>query len=204
MEAIRSRPVFTNLQDLVNYCKEKNVLLFTAGYPHCHFIQPSSRPYESPPSNDLISLDVARGPIAGINIPDERGIDGEQSQFWVTAELRNELQKELTKEGDLRRASTWPIIRSFVYVDVSDFSKHPAGQQALIINSLIALVHNDRYWYPKHSAITERPPEAAEICTGDGFIFVFESPIAAAVFAAHLAQLIDVLVAMKRVPIEIQ
>ncbi len=195
-------PVFDALQDLVNYCKEKNLLLLTTGDPRCHVINPSSRPYKSPPSNDLIGLDVARGPISGRKIiPDERGIAGEPSQFWITVKLFNEIQNELSKEGDVRRASTWPIVRSFVYVDVSDFSRHPAGQQALIINSLSALVHNDRYWYPRHVAIRELPPEA-EICTGDGYIFVFKSPVGAAVFAAHLAQLIEVLVAMKRVSIE--
>lgn len=194
-------PVFDNLQDLVSYCKEKNVLLFT-GFedPRNHVINPAGR-HKPPPSDNLIGLPVARGPISGRKIiPDERGIAGEPSQFWVTVKLFKELQNELAKEGDLRRASTWPIVRSFVYVDVSDFSQHLAGQQALIINSLISLVHKPEYWSPYRPAISEPPDD--EICTGDGFIFVFRSPVSAAVFSAHLAQLIEALIATKRVPIE--
>jgi class 3 adenylate cyclase len=83
---------------------------------------------------------------------------------------------------------------------VSDFSKFRAGQQALVINSLVGIVANDELW---GNGLAERCREGIEamMCIGDGYIFVFKDTEEATYFAAYLACLIEALVARKRVPV---
>jgi hypothetical protein len=69
------------------------------------------------------------------------GIIGRESYIWVTDRVLNDLNAVLPDETqEIRRISSWPIERTFVYVDVSDFSQSKPGQQALIINSLVYIV----------------------------------------------------------------
>src|SRR5262249_2009567 len=87
--------------------------------------------------------------------------------------------------------------------DVSDFSKSKAGQQALIINSLVYVVTEGAFWF----GWAESLPKAIEarLCLGDGYIFVFQRAVDGAYFAAYLAQLIEALAARKdrfRLPVE--
>jgi class 3 adenylate cyclase len=79
----------------------------------------------------------------------------------------------------------------FVFVDVSDFSKMPAGIQLLVV---LALVQVSRGAPPK---LTQ--PEAA-LCIGDGYIYVFEDPVNATLFAADLANWIEMATATGAVP----
>src|SRR5262249_11848107 len=77
--------------------------------------------------------------------------------------------------------------------DISDFSKMPAGQQVLVINSLVRIVRDPGHWERQAHGL---PAEIeAQMCIGDGYIFVFKQPMLAAYFAAYLAHLIEVLVA---------
>lgn len=126
-------------------------------------------------------------------------IRGEQVA-WITPELREEVNRCLLSDAEeLRRLSSWPIVRTFVYLDISDFSTLPPGHQALIVTSLPTFVSEaQRGRRPEHTGTPEQM-----ICTGDGYIFVFVEPVAAAWFAAQLATEIDYAVAKPKDLVEI-
>src|SRR5262249_52905269 len=129
------------------------------------------------------------------------GIVPKESKTWITAQLRDELNEMLpNEEGDVRRLSTWPIERSFIYIDVSDFSKFPPGQQCLIINSLVRTVQALKDWQHKDVSNAMDDLEAM-MCIGDGYIYVFKNPKMACVFASSLAYLIEILVARHGLPV---
>ena len=77
---------------------------------------------------------------------------------------------------------------------------YPPGQQCLIINSIVRTVQALREWTDPAIAEAVGSMEAM-ICIGDGYIYVFENPSFACVFASCLAYLIEVLVARKSVPV---
>jgi class 3 adenylate cyclase len=132
------------------------------------------------------------------------GIVGEESSLWIPEELDRDLTAELEDEAsEVRRLSTWPIRRAFVYTDVSDFSRFPPGQQVLMVNGLAAIVRRHEFW--KGDAHAERAVADLEVmlCIGDGYIFVFKDPAHATYFAAHLAALIELLGARTLLPVEI-
>jgi class 3 adenylate cyclase len=133
------------------------------------------------------------------------GIHGEPGPLFVSAKLFEWLNAQLGDESSTARCvSSWTVERAFVYVDVSDFSKYLPGQQVLVINSLIALVEGAEYWNaPGGRAVTDaRNGREAELCIGDGYIFVFKRAIDATVFSAYLAALIESLVAKEALPVE--
>jgi class 3 adenylate cyclase len=112
-----------------------------------------------------------------------------------------ELNRKLIDEtSDARRISSWPIDRTFVYLDVSDFSREPPGRQALIINSIAGLVNNLQFWDRRCATHVQKAFEAM-ICIGDGYIFVFREPVDGVYFGAWLAQLIEEFVARKWLPV---
>jgi hypothetical protein len=88
-----------------------------------------------------------------------------------------------------------------VYVDVSDFSRHRPGQQALIVGALVSMVREWSYWN-MGAALDAWHDLEAMLCIGDGYIFVLKDVVLATYFAAHLAQLIEVRVACRQVPVE--
>jgi len=123
------------------------------------------------------------------------------SGIWVTSQLIDDLGRELcVDDSDIRRLSAWPVPRSFVTLDISDFSEYPAGQQLLIIKSLIQLVGTRRYWDIGRAAHLHHGYEEA-LCIGDGYVYVFTSVLDSTVFAAHLAKLIEVIGAKGRLPV---
>ena len=130
------------------------------------------------------------------------GFGGRPGNLWapssVTAELNRQLQ--LDEEG-ARRVSSWPIIRTFVFLDVSDFSKFPAGQEALVISSLVWLV-NEKLCWASGGAEELYDTFKAQLCIGDGYIYVFREPLVATRFAAYLACLIEFAAAQKWLPVE--
>lgn len=116
----------------------------------------------------------------------------------ITESLLREMNKQIKDDrSDVRRLSSWPIERAFVYIDVSDFSRYPPGQQALIINAVKGIVSHKQFWLPD---LFER--FEAMLCIGDGYIFVIDDAVGATRFAAHLARLVEVLVAKRTVPVE--
>ena len=72
------------------------------------------------------------------------GMEQGSSIIWVAQELHREIV-ELSKDdmSDIRRVSSWPIERTFVYIDVSDFSRHKPGTQVHIVSSLVRIVRID-------------------------------------------------------------
>lgn len=121
------------------------------------------------------------------------------------ARKRAQARKRERENVPLRCLTSVPVRRTFVYVDISDFSKHPAGQQALVINSLIRIAHNDLAWTPPRpgqsgSGVRRRAGWEASLCIGDGYIFVFHDPWDGTLFAAQLARRIETLVAYRSAP----
>lgn len=88
------------------------------------------------------------------------------------------------------------VKRAFVYLDVSSFSKYPSGQESLIINTLVGLLNDIQFW--NFSGIRDaRANLEAELCIGDGYIYVFPDPLLATLFASWMAELIQQLVARR-------
>jgi hypothetical protein len=104
------------------------------------------------------------------------------------------------ESSEIRRISTWTVTRTFVYLDISDFSRFPPGQQTLVINSLVWLVQNGNLWSSFAGSVSFKKYEAM-ICVGDGYIFVFKDPLEATYFASYLARLVELMVAKKRLPV---
>jgi class 3 adenylate cyclase len=104
------------------------------------------------------------------------------------------------EDHEVRRIASCTIERTFVYVDVSDFSKNTSSHQALIINSLVYIVDHKAFWDGRGKAVQEAMQ--ARMCLGDGYIFVFRNAMDGAYFAAYLAQLIETLAANKVLPVE--
>jgi class 3 adenylate cyclase len=189
--------IYRSVNELVVACKDRGVTLYSRGQTLHH-----DRVHEQG-GERLVQLQQAVA--VGSNVIDAMEIDGvtpRPSDLWISYELcigpcTDALQDE---SSDLRRVSTVPIERTFVYVDVSDFSKHKAGQQALIINSLVTIVRRDGYWRHAESMPAKESLEAM-LCIGDGYIFVLLDPLQATYFAAFLAELIEVLGARGRFPV---
>jgi hypothetical protein len=82
------------------------------------------------------------------------------------------------------------VKRAFVYLDVFGFSKYAPGQEALIINTLVGLVNLAQLWN-YIEANDARNNIEAQLCIGDGYIYVFPDPVKAALFASWFAELIQ-------------
>jgi class 3 adenylate cyclase len=123
------------------------------------------------------------------------GIEPRPAPIWVTEETLTEaLPRELLNpDSRVRRISTWPIMRTSVYLDISDFSKAPPGQELLIINSLVRALNDEGLWIGRGHGLPRKIE--ARLCIGDGYIIVFKEAMLGAYFAAYLAHLIEVLVA---------
>ncbi|KAF0247032.1 MAG: hypothetical protein FD180_149 [Planctomycetota bacterium] len=130
---------------------------------------------------------------------DDDGLMASSHLALIPIEVANEVDERLKSESDeVRLRSCWPLLRCFVYLDISDYSTYPPGQQALIVASLTKLVEAAQRRQHKESTGT---PERA-ICSGDGYIFLFLDPGEATWFAAQLATEIEHAVAKKSVPVE--
>jgi class 3 adenylate cyclase len=132
------------------------------------------------------------------------GIVGEESSLWIPEGLDRTFAEELEDEAsDIRRQSTWPIRRAFVYADISDFSSFLPGQQVLMANGLARIARRHDFW--SGDPLAERALADLEtmLCIGDGYIFVFRDSAHATYFAAHLGSLLELLGAKSLLPVEI-
>ena len=133
---------------------------------------------------------------------DESRVDDDGSEigpvptsFMVSSVLLLKMREALTNhKSDIRCISTWPVVRSFVYFDVSEFSKQADGRQALIINQIGALTAEPSFWGIGAPELALRDLEAS-LCIGDGYIFVFSDAVHGVSFAAYMACLVERLVA---------
>jgi hypothetical protein len=130
------------------------------------------------------------------------GFVGVQSNIYLTRTLVATIHGALPNDrSEIRRVSSWPITRCFVYLDVSDFSKMPAGHQALVINSIVKIKETDGLWrLPVLQQV--RDDLEAMMCIGDGYIFVLRDPCKAAIFGAYFAHLIEILRAKGAHPVD--
>jgi class 3 adenylate cyclase len=115
----------------------------------------------------------------------------------VLAELTAEAVKE---DSIVSCVISVPVKRTFVYLDVSDFSNLKPGQEALVINSIVGTVTDSSLWENLGQVVFAK--WEAMLCIGDGYIFVFQDPMVGAYFAAYLAQLVEVLVANEELPVD--
>ncbi len=150
---------------------------------------------------NFINLHKAVSATADTALLPVGGLVPKRSKTWVSSNLFEKLNDLLTNEdSDIRRLSTSSIERAFVYLDVSDFSKYHAGEQCLIINSLVRTVQalSESGVPGIREAVGDHE---AELCIGDGYIYAFRSANSAAFFATSLAYLIELLVAQKALPV---
>ncbi|KAF0245608.1 MAG: hypothetical protein FD180_1476 [Planctomycetota bacterium] len=117
----------------------------------------------------------------------------------VPESVCTQIESKLDSDEPIRWLSTRPIVRTFLYLDISDFSTYPPGQQALIVACLPKFVSEAQKG--RRAEHTGTPQQM--ICTGDGYIFVFLDPVAATWFAAQLATEIDYAVAKPMGSVEI-
>jgi class 3 adenylate cyclase len=194
---------FSDKGRLVEYWKQKGRIIYTAPEPlgNHHHIQTGEITYRGTHEQAFHGLLEAVAP-AEDREGDARGIAGKPSSVFVTEKTLKGLQEDLQKEDDpIRRMSAWPIERCFVYIDISDFSKYPPGKEVLIINVAVGAVQDARFWDSPLVEDAWRSIEA-QLCIGDGYIFVLKDPLLATCFAAYLAQLIEELVARRITPVE--
>src|SRR5260370_9560747 len=126
------------------------------------------------------------------------GLVRHESNLLVPEPAWNGLNVTLKEESsEVRRISSLTITRPFIYIDISHLSNYKPGDQALIINSLAGAVNAPDLWQTRRNVGIE-----AMLCIGDGYIFVFSSPITGTFFAAYLAQLIEIMVANRDLPVD--
>jgi hypothetical protein len=195
---------FAAKESLVNHCKRRGFMIYTEREPlrNDHAIQHGGPLDCGTGKYAFCGLLRAAAPPYGVGPTDQGGINRVPSRTFITQNLLSALQQNLCQEDDpVRRLSAWPIHRSFVYVDISDFSRYRPGPEALIINSLAGIVGDRTFWT---SPLVVDAWEAIEawMCIGDGYIFVLKDAVSATCFAAYLARLIEELVARKVTPVE--
>ncbi len=204
---------FTDMDRMIEHFKKRESLIYVTW--NCNVQNP-----ERSVSNDIEDLhfnekyrviNVPKGVVqqqhpdftlSGFGAEETNGLSSSPSKTWITEDLWVDLNKKIQDDAHpARKISTWPIERSFVYFDVSDFSRMLPGHQALVINSIVHIVQNDTYWAPV-SVSDIREDMDAKICIGDGYIFVFRNALKATRFAAYLAQLTEHLHAHRKIPVE--
>ncbi|HXY34250.1 MAG TPA: hypothetical protein VEI07_08485 [Planctomycetaceae bacterium] len=188
---------FADKNRLVDFCKERGVMLAAAFWPsQAKLLSTSAVTIGRVEFCGLFACQMARGqsihPVAdGI-------VGGVEPIVMVTKRLLHIFEEEMRDDrSDVRKICSWPIERCFVYLDVSDFSKFAPGQQALVISSIIRIVDQAPYW----TADIRRCFEAM-LCIGDGYIFVIQDAIQATRFAANLAHVIETVVARGEMPVD--
>jgi class 3 adenylate cyclase len=186
--------LFFDIDTLVDFCRCYGYMLHVAGSVFVEGIRvnPGGRQWTSLRHSVAIRPED-EGPH------NTSGIVSDYSLLWVPQTLFESLSKSFgaSEETDpLWCVSSRPVKRAFVYLDVSGFSKYAPGQEALIINTLVRLVHDPSAWKDPGAADALQNQEA-ELCIGDGYIYVFPDPLKATVFASWLAELIQQLVARR-------
>jgi hypothetical protein len=202
---------FSDLECLARHCKERGIMLH-ANPPRVDaapFITIGDHSY-TPAGQRVIGhrgTDYFMGlcrTLASKKAGDEEAKDRIapwKSNIYVSFNLGEKMRSDLPDDmSTARRLSSWPITRSFVYIDVSDFTRTHPGCQALIVNSIQAVVNNSSLWHYGYARDLCQQIEA-RLCIGDGYIYVFQKPEAGTFFAAYLARLIEELAAADKLPV---
>jgi hypothetical protein len=202
---------FNNVPDVVEHFKRSGLLIYTDRdklSDRDKHVSLETRIAVSGKQSFCLIMQAAPTPrhpeyvLTGFSATETSGFAAQSSRVAVTLTAYHALNEHLKdEESDVRRVSSWTIERSFVYLDVSDFSKMPAGHQVLVINSIVHAVRTDKYWEMPVARET-RQDIKAQMCIGDGYIFVLKDPLKATFFAAYLANLIEILIATNKLPID--
>lgn len=137
----------------------------------------------------LVRVDVCQGG------EDEEDVKRVASDVWIPNTVRSAIDNgiqswqlnEDVPPTDVLLASNWAITRSFVYLDVSDFSNYKPLAQCLIVNALTEL-SNPQKWSKEEATLFG---EIEMISIGDGYIYVFDHVGSAVLYACGLATRID-------------
>lgn len=123
----------------------------------------------------------------------EEGSWGRAGDIAAEASVCDQIAWDLeTDTSEACRHSTRPIRRAFVYLDISDYSKLPSTVQLLVVLALVRIA--------EHAAKTTGDVPEAQLCIGDGYIYVWDDPVAALRFAGNLANAIEQEVAESKAP----
>lgn len=131
-------------------------------------------------------------------VPEAIGPSNDLCVLWIEAGLLDQVAAEAEQQdSEARRLTSLPVEMTFVFLDISDFSKFPAAHQVLEVNSLVRVVNNKDLW----DRSLRKNPEAM-LCIGDGYIFAFRDPLDGTCFAAYLAQLIESLATQDKLSVD--
>jgi hypothetical protein len=194
---------FASSTRVIELCKHRGLMLFVEGSTNDHLLVRGGTAVDLGRKSvrNFQELRIARAVPSAAKHVFPAGIQDWPSGVFVTDAVVGQLNKSISDEGsDARCLSSLPVNRTFVYVDVSDFSQHPPAQQTLVINSLLSITREKRYWTAKPKRGLDSIE--ASLCIGDGYIFVLKSALHGTLFAAYLAQLIEILSAQGRLQME--
>ncbi len=201
-------PKFATSDELVSYCKKHSLKLSADWQGTTPNLRTGRIDDSDRASERLLELQIL--------VPLEEGFEhgqtvegvqtfGTVDPIWIPLSLWKQLSEQLPDDSsEIRKLSSWPVDRTFVYLDISDFSRASYGHQLLIINSLIQMVMDESLWTDENGLFAgyrewgSRQLESM-ICIGDGYIYAFADPVAATLFAARLACIIEHSVAQKKV-----
>jgi class 3 adenylate cyclase len=117
----------------------------------------------------------------------------------IHSDTFDELNRELNNSHSVvPRAAAVLVDRTFVCIDVSEFSRGSTEDQLMMLRVLHHALTSTFAWLRPSMAYAAKSAEA-NICTGDGYIYVFEDAWDAAVFAASLASTLENYLAEKGV-----
>ena len=183
---------FDHWDELEKFLRTTGLVLKTQT-PH---VPDAGPPFGDPASPASLSLSRAI-PASDWQIrskTDDDGLAAAPAQVTVSAELFQHMTEQFEDDTSaVRRLTTSPVTRAFVYLDISDFSKMATGTQMLVINALVRIASGIQANWNEGGA-------EAQLCIGDGYIYVWKDPGHAARFAANLAVQIERDVAAKSVP----
>jgi hypothetical protein len=185
-----------NPESLVWFCKHNGDTLYATKHG---FVTETNFQFQSGNSRFvLLSRTVASKSQDAVDGLDRTIYGG----YFVPQSILQDLNNRLTDDtSEIRKISSWPIDRTFLYMDVSDFSNEPPGKESLIINSIVAMIGSWEVWN-YGIALSIRESVEAKICIGDGYIFVFRDPMNAVYFGAWLASLTEEMVARNKLPVD--
>lgn len=167
--------------ELVEYCEKMNIRI--RGNPEEGFLGNDREP-------GYVALRNAIGPRR------DYPFTSSGHNLSVKEDLFKELNDILLSDDPkgLDRLLEERIERAFACLDIVGFSKKKPNEQAEIIRTVVQLRRNESLW-PRHDfqhlpGNTLKSLEA-ELCIGDGYIYVFTKAFDATLFACHLATLIE-------------
>lgn len=195
---------YCTLEEVLSHCKDKSTLLvafgkdrhaYTDSITFVHATNASVRGSKTGTRDivfhglSTITSNPSRGSANnGLNI-----LQTTTPSLYISESLHELLVRELSREGsEIQCASTQVVDRSFVYLDVSDFSQHTAPEQLAIITFLTRLGTN---WPGNNESSSFFSAFESSICIGDGYIYVFREAKDAAMCAACMASLIERMIA---------